>query len=270
MAKGLYNLVGVLPRRHLDRVLGVLGVKGDSSNLKRRLVDGRNFWKTIMLGKRLYLQNEHRRSKAIRIDNWRETIKYTDATVQHIIRYTTTPYLSGHLEAGPELVHRPEHRTDAAPECLALFGHRVDGHLPHLRVAIGRPPPRASAHRRRPSGQRVRALVVEPVAYLPLNVRLDEALGRGTRLAAVTTDETQLPAHHRWRPARTKQSHAKTSSSSPTTVDRKHLPLPTTHHRYIRVGRRGKTAVGRKIVFKTNGLAGVLVVYFIGSTAQAK
>lgn len=43
MAKGLYILVGVLPNKHLDRVLGVLGVRGDSSNLKRRLVVGRNF-----------------------------------------------------------------------------------------------------------------------------------------------------------------------------------------------------------------------------------
>lgn len=43
MAKGLYILVGVLPNKHLDLVLGVLGVRGDSSNLKRRLVDGRNF-----------------------------------------------------------------------------------------------------------------------------------------------------------------------------------------------------------------------------------
>lgn len=44
MAKGLYILVGVLPSRHLERVFGVLGVIGDSSNLKRRLVDGLSFW----------------------------------------------------------------------------------------------------------------------------------------------------------------------------------------------------------------------------------
>jgi len=43
MAKGLYILVGVLPSKHLERVFGVLGVRGDSSNLKRRLVDGRSF-----------------------------------------------------------------------------------------------------------------------------------------------------------------------------------------------------------------------------------
>lgn len=43
MAKGLYILVGVLPSRHLDLVLGVFGVNGDSFNLKRRLVNGRNF-----------------------------------------------------------------------------------------------------------------------------------------------------------------------------------------------------------------------------------
>lgn len=45
IAKGLYIFVGVLPSKHLDRVLGVIGVKGDSSNLKRRLVVGRSFYR---------------------------------------------------------------------------------------------------------------------------------------------------------------------------------------------------------------------------------
>lgn len=101
-------------------------------------------------------------------------------------------YLCGHFKSSPEFVHRSEHGTDATPERVALLGHRVDGHLPHLRVATLRP--RAPG---RPSGQRVRTLFVEPVADLTLHVRLDDALGQRPRLAALAAaDETQLPAHH--------------------------------------------------------------------------
>lgn len=112
-------------------------------------------------------------------------------------RYSTGAgtHLGGGSYPGPQLVHGPAHRAHAPPERVPLLGHRVDGHLPHLRVAR----PRACPGRL--AGQRVRALLVEPVPDLSLDVRLDDALGQraGPAILAATAaaaDETQPPAHH--------------------------------------------------------------------------
>lgn len=134
------------------------------------------------VGSRNALKVKNESGQARRTGNWRLGTGPRPATT----------YLRGRPEPGPQVVHRPAHRPDAAPERVPLPGHRLRGRPPQLRVTV----PRRPGAPGRPPVQRVRALLVEPVAELSLRVRLGEALGQRAGVAALAAQKVQLAAHH--------------------------------------------------------------------------